>query len=81
MNLIVKYIYSTRDEKYLSNLKLYLFNKGKTFEIGIEPPTSSLDMTIYLENKEDFYLIDSLINWKNIKKIYLVLINLEDVPF
>ena len=81
MNLIVKYIYSSLDKKYFENLKLYLFSKGKTFEIGIEPPTSSLDMTIYLENKEDFYLIDSLINWENIKKVYLVLINLEDVPF
>lgn len=81
MNLIVKYIYSRRDEKYLSNLKLYLFNKEKTFEVGVEPPTSSLDITIYLEDKEDFYLIDSLINWENVKKIFLVLINLEDIPF
>lgn len=81
MNLIIKYIYSSLDKKYFENLKLYLFNKGKTFEVGVEPPTSSLDITIYLEDKEDFYLIDSLINWENIKKIYLVLINLEDVPF
>ena len=81
MNLIVKYIYSSLDKKYFENLKLYLFSKQKIFEVGIEPPTSSLDMTIYLENKEDYFLIDSLINWENIQKIYLVLINLEDVPF
>lgn len=81
MNLIIKYIYSSLDKKYFENLKFYLHSKEKTFEVGVEPPISSLDMTIYLENKEDFYLIDSLINWENIKKIYLVLINLEDVPF
>lgn len=79
MNLIIKYIYSDLDNKYLDSLKSFLNREGKLVE-GLHLP-SALDITIYLEEKEDFYLLPSLINFKQINNIYLELINLSDVPF